>query len=101
MSIRGKNIRDLRKFAEKHGDSYQYIAITHGTEKDTDDSIKKVGGDENMKVTSDPDREIYGQWVNPREDEVDFWDLESQDGYIGWDGVVYLLHGLWRKKREL
>jgi hypothetical protein len=61
-----KTFRDLRKFAEKHGDTYQYIAITHGTENDTDDWIKKVGGDENMKVISDPDREIYGQWVNPR-----------------------------------
>jgi hypothetical protein len=36
-----KTFRDLNSFAEKNGDRYQYIAISHGTERDTKDWIKK------------------------------------------------------------
>ena|SRR5271170_4548369 len=58
-----KTFQDLRTFADKYGDAYQYIAITHGTQTDTDDWIQEVGGAGRIQVISDPDRQVYGQWV--------------------------------------
>jgi hypothetical protein len=58
-----KTFLDLRAFAEQHGESYQYLAVTHGSQTDTNDWIKEVGGAGRITVVSDPDREIYGQWV--------------------------------------
>jgi hypothetical protein len=58
-----KTFIEFRGFAEKHDDEYQYIAITHGTEADTNDFIQEIGGAGNIDVISDPDREIYGKWV--------------------------------------
>ena len=83
-----KTFLDLRAFADKHGESHQYIAITHGNQTDTDDWVKEVGGPGRITVASDPDREIYGQWVCVSKNNGDGRGWGDRDGYIGLDGVV-------------
>jgi hypothetical protein len=60
-----KTFLELRKFAEKHGDGYEYIAIINGSETDTENYIREVGGPGKIHVLPDPDREVYGRWVPP------------------------------------
>jgi hypothetical protein len=59
-----KTFRDLRAFSETNGgDDYQYLVISHGKDEDTRDWIQEIGGAGRIKVISDPDFEIYGEWV--------------------------------------
>jgi peroxiredoxin len=58
-----KTFRDLHAFAEIHRDQYQYIAISHGTERDTKDWIEEVGGMGRITVLSDEQFQMYQAWV--------------------------------------
>src|SRR5271170_6324564 len=83
-----KTFLNLRAFADQHDESYQYIAITHGSQTDTNDWVKEIGGAGRITVVSDPDREIYGQWVCVSKDLGNSRAWGDRDGYIGLDGVV-------------
>lgn len=63
MPLAEKTLREPRKFAEDHGDSYQYFGDPHGTQKDTNDYMEELDGANNIKVISDPDFDIYDRWV--------------------------------------
>jgi hypothetical protein len=56
-----KTFLELRKFAAKHGDKYQYLAIINGSESNTEDYIREIGGSGNVHVIPDRDREVYGR----------------------------------------
>jgi hypothetical protein len=87
-----KTFQELRSFAETHGNEYQYIAVTHGTETDTNDYVEEIGGAGGITVISDPDREFHGKLVcleYDRNDRV----LGSRDGFIGLDGIVFRMSG--------
>ncbi|KAN0114880.1 hypothetical protein V8E51_004424 [Hyaloscypha variabilis] len=56
-----KNFDELRKTAVKNP-SIDFIAVSHSSEESTEKWITAVGGQWDVKVIVDADRELYAQW---------------------------------------
>ena len=56
-----KTFRHFCNLANDHPD-IQFIAVSHSDPEHTDEWLISVGGYGDVKVTTDPEREMYGQW---------------------------------------
>ncbi|RFU27010.1 hypothetical protein B7463_g9336, partial [Scytalidium lignicola] len=56
-----KTFREFRKFAGKNQD-VNFIAISHSSQEATDNWAIAIGGEWDIKVIVDTERELYAQW---------------------------------------
>ncbi len=97
----------MRSLANRHT-SIHFIAVSHCTQKATDDWLRKLGGSWNVDVIVDPTRDLYALWglgisnwghlLNPRNGynqimlgrSEGVWGQEVGEGGCRWQvGGVY------------